>query len=493
MAFRWTLIMVFMLLWTWTVRGQQAPREPWLTIKPIRQRPQKALDGGGALRDHRGDTTYLILTGIDIKGNKKTKDAIILRELRLAPGDTLYADDETAFLEEKRQTLMNTSLFLTVHLYTTNSDAHHGELQVEVFERQYFLAIPTLSLADRNFNVWWVDEHHKLDRLNYGLKVYENNLTGKNDRLSLTVQHGYTRRYMIDYELPYFDKDLKQGLGIFVSYSHNREVNYRSDVNKQVYFKQDYFLKQEFSFGLNYTYKKAIRLKHKLSLTYNVFKVKDTVLRLNPGFFPNHHQTQKYLQFSYQFTYTGADVWAYPLRGINVQAGFDRLGFGLLGSVNETDLSAGVAKYWTFFPRTYGESEFRGRLHFPPRQPYFLLREMGYYENYLRGMEYFVLESDYFGILRNTLKREVLAFRAHTRLLPEQFATIPVHVYLKAYSDLGYSFARAPGTSRLNDKLLYTYGFGADIVTFYDAVLRVEYSFNQLGQKGLFLHFKSTF
>ena len=90
-------------------------------------------------------------------------------------------------------------------------------------------------------------------------------------------------------------------------------------------------------------------------------------------------------------------------------------------------------------------------------------------------------------------KREVLAFRAHTRLLPDQFATIPVHVYLKAYSDLGYSFSHSPGTSQLNDKLLYTYGFGMDIVTFYDALLRVEYSFNQLGQKGLFLHFKSTF
>jgi len=485
--------MILMLVWAFAAQGQKVHKEPWLTITPIREHPQKALAEREIPRDHRGDSSYLILTGIHIAGNKKTKDAIILRELRLTPGDTLYADDLTAFLEEKRQTLLNTSLFLTVNIYPEQPDAHRIQLNVEVFERQYFLAIPTLSLADRNFNVWWVDEHHKLDRLNYGLKVYENNLTGKNDRLSLTFQHGYTRQYMIDYELPYFDKNLKQGLGVFITYSHNREINFKSDFNKQVYFKQDYFLKQQFSFGFNYTYKKAIRLKHKLSLTYNMFKVKDTVLKLNPDFFPNTHLTQKYLELSYNFSYTGADVWAYPLRGFNVAAGLDRLGFGLLGDVNETELSADLAKYWTFFPKTYGESEVLGRIHWPRNQPYFLSREMGYYEAYLRGMEYFVLESDYFGIMRNTLKREVLAFRVHTRLLPQQFATIPVHIYLKAYNDLGYSFSHSPGTSQLNDKLLYTYGFGADIVTFYDALLRVEYSFNQLGQKGLFLHFKSTF
>lgn len=492
MAIRWIPVMILWLLLALAAEGQQV-RRPWLTLEPIREPPQRALTEESAHRDHRGDTSYLILTGIRILGNRKTKDAIILRELRLSPGDTLYGDDLNAFLEEKRQTLLNTSLFLTVHIYSEQSDAHHTALRVEVFERQYFLAIPTLSLADRNFNVWWVDEHHKLDRLNYGLKVYENNLTGKNDRLALTVQHGYTRQYMLDYELPYFDKDLKQGLGVFVTYSHNREINYASDFNKQVYLKQNYFLKQQFSFGLNYTYKKAIRLKHKLSLTYNVFKVKDTVLKLNPQFFPDNHLTQKYLELSYNFSYTGADVWAYPLRGFNITAEADRLGFGLLGKVNETELSTDLSKYWTFFPKTYGQTEFLGRLHLPQHQPYFLLREMGYYDNYLRGLEYFVEESDYFGIMRNTVKREVLAFSAHTRLLPEQFATIPVHVYLKAYNDLGYSYRHDAGTSRLNDKLLYTYGFGVDIVTFYDALLRVEYSFNQLGQKGLFLHFKSTF
>jgi hypothetical protein len=41
--------------------------------------------------------------------------------------------------------------------------------------------------------------------------------------------------------------------------------------------------------------------------------------------------------------------------------------------------------------------------------------------------------------------------------------------------------------------MMYTAGFGLDIVTFYDFVFRFDYSFNQLGENGLFLHFKNEF
>jgi hypothetical protein len=60
--------------------------------------------------------------------------------------------------------------------------------------------------------------------------------------------------------------------------------------------------------------------------------------------------------------------------------------------------------------------------------------------------------------------------------------------FLKGYGDLGYAYTPELGISRLNNKLLRTWGAGIDIVTFYDIVLRFEYSFNQLGDQGLFFH-----
>jgi hypothetical protein len=380
-----------------------------------------------------------------------------------------------------------------VNIYPVNTSDHQTDLNVEVLERQYFLALPLLSLADRNFNVWWVDHDHSLSRLNYGINVYQNNLTGKNDRLNLTLQHGYTRKYSLQYDLPYFNKAFTQGAGIFVSYSHTREVNYATASNKQIFLKQDNFLQQEFSFGLHYIYKKAIRLQHKVTLSYNNYKVDDTILKLNPHFFPNEDRSQKYLELSYNFTYTGTDIWAYPLHGFIIGATLTRRGFGLMSEVDETVLSFDFSKFFEFFPKTYGSTELIGNVHFPDHQPYFLLKGMGYDEHYLRGLEYFVIEGNHFSVFRNTIKREVLALRVHSRLLPKEFSTIPIRVYLKIYGDLGYNHSSHPGTSLLNNKLLYTYGLGMDIVTFYDAVLRVEYSINQLGEKGLFLHFKSTF
>ncbi len=483
-------LLLWLLLWS-TLASAQQPRKPWLTVTPIHEEPQSRRSH--ITEDHTGDTSWLMVRRVVIAGNRKTKESIILREMNIHPGDTLYGSTLEAFLEEKRQQLLNTSLFLTVNLFPVRSDPHVVDIHAEVFERQYFLAIPLLSLSDRNFNVWWVDQHHRLDRLNYGVKVYENNLTGNNDRLGLTLQHGYTRQYALRYQLPYFDKTLHQGLGVYVSYSHNREVNYASEHNKQVFLKQDRFLKQQFALGFNYTYKKAIRLVHTVSLSYNAFKVKDTVLELNPGFFPNGDLTQQYLELSYGFSYTGADIWAYPLQGYNVNAGITRRGFGVLGKVDETEINMRTAGYWKLAPRWYGVLDLAAKGHFPGHQPYFLLREMGYSDNYLRGLEYFVEEGDAFSILRSTLKREIFACRVHTRLLPKQFATIPIRLYAKVYGDLGYSHNPGPMRSVLSNKLLYTYGAGVDIVTFYDAILRVEYSLNQLHEKGLFLHFKSAF
>src|SRR5699024_6149848 len=118
----------------------------------------------------------------------------------------------------------------------------------------------------------------------------------------------------------------------------------------------------------------------------------------------------------------------------------------------------------------------------------------GFTGQYLRGLEYYVTEGDRFGILYNTLKQQVFAFRVHSRLLPNEFANIPIRMYFKIYGDLGYNHTSIPGNHySLANQLLYSYGMGLDIVTFYYAVLKIEYSINLLGEKGLFLHFQSAF
>jgi hypothetical protein len=79
-----------------------------------------------------------------------------------------------------------------------------------------------------------------------------------------------------------------------------------------------------------------------------------------------------------------------------------------------------------------------------------------------------------------------------------QFRHVPISIYLKTYADLGYVrnypyYEEQQFNTRLSDKLLFGTGFGADIVGFYDIVLRFEYSFNAEGEHGFFFHVKREF
>lgn len=485
------MMVIFICLQAW---GQQKQQDAFLSITPIKKPAGASATYKHTLDNHAGDTSYLIIRNISIYGNKRTRRAIVLRELNLYPGDTMYASTQDAFLEEKRQRLLNSSLFLTVNIYPVNRGLHHTDLNIEVLERQYFLILPLLSLADRNFNVWWVKHNHDLDRLNYGLTLYETNLTGNKDRLGASFTLGYTQQFTLSYDFPYFDKAYRQGFGISASFSRNRELNYAIDSNKQVFYNKDDFIKKTFNFTINYSYKKEIRLKHEVALSYNSYQVTDTVLKLNPDFFPNNNPSQRYLALNYHFSYIGTDIWAYPLHGYRIDASLSRKGFGLLGEVNETKFTVKASKYWQLFPNTYGATRFTGSVRLPKHQPYFLFEGMGYKGQYLRGLEYYVANGNYFGFLYNTLKKQVVAFRIHSRLLPKEFATIPIRMYFKIYGDIGYNHFSGPQHhSMFTNKFLYTYGLGLDIVTFYDAIFRIEYSINQLGEKGVFLHFESSF
>jgi len=147
---------------------------------------------------------------------------------------------------------------------------------------------------------------------------------------------------------------------------------------------------------------------------------------------------------------------------------------------------------WQIANKTFFGLQGYGVLKLPFDQPYINQRLFGYGDLYLRGLEKYVIDGVGAAMIRNTFRREMVRF-----ILPfihiKSHDQIPFRVYLKAYGDMGYSYNKTfPGNSLVN-RMLYTTGAGIDIVTLYDVVMRFEYSFNQLGQKGLFLHFKNEF
>jgi hypothetical protein len=70
---------------------------------------------------------------------------------------------------------------------------------------------------------------------------------------------------------------------------------------------------------------------------------------------------------------------------------------------------------------------------------------------------------------------------------------IPFRIYATVFGDGGYAYNADFKSNSLVNRMLYTTGFGVDVVTFYDLNFRLDYSFNQLGQNGLFLHIRNDF
>ena len=102
-------------------------------------------------------------------------------------------------------------------------------------------------------------------------------------------------------------------------------------------------------------------------------------------------------------------------------------------------------------------------------------------------------------MLCTELKKRLFSIEANLgRLMPlKQFRKVPVAAYFKVFYDQGYVQNNLPENSLtstnpiLSNRYIYSYGAGLDIVTYYDAVLRLEYSVNALNEGGFFINVKS--
>lgn len=81
--------------------------------------------------------------------------------------------------ETARRQLMNTTLFNSVIVAAKNIEGNKIDVSVEVKERWYLFPVPVFKPIDRNLNQWLVEQNASLDRVNYGIKLYYNNVSGK--------------------------------------------------------------------------------------------------------------------------------------------------------------------------------------------------------------------------------------------------------------------------------------------------------------------------
>lgn len=431
---------------------------------------------------------------INIFGNRHTKEYIIRREIQFKEGTYITLSSMNDELQKARQQVYNTNLFNEVKVDVIPIDSNLIDITIQLKERWYIFPIAKFQLVDRNINEWIKKYHANLDRVVYGVKFTHYNLTGRRDLLRLTFLNGFTRNYSFSYTQPISNKQLTNGFSIGAGYVENREFIYKiANDNKPLLFNNGKFSRKATYVTAGYNIRKNILDAHLFNFTYNHVQLTDSVTKepYNPNYFKAGVAAKNFIDLSYTYQYINANNAVYPLKGVIAAIKFLKRGFVFSGGVNMFFVEGNVNKYWDLHKNWYASVQLSGKITLPFDQPYINQRALGYNDINLRGLELYVVDGVAYSMMKSTIKRKLFTVNFPNPFKSKQYPIIPFTIFAKTYGDLGYTYNKAAYSTYLNNRLLYSGGFGIDILTLYDINLRLEYSFNQLNKNGLFLQAQS--
>ncbi len=441
------------------------------------------------------DTLPFIVGNIYITGNRITKNYIIERELSFKKGDSLSLPDLIQAFRKARERLINTHLFNDAVVYLKAFRGYVADIEIDVKERWYIFPLPYFRPVDRNLSVW--QEHdYSLSRVNYGLKYNHYNFTGRNDNLTAWLITGYSRQVELAYDMPYADRSLKHGFGFTAIYSAQKEVDALTTANQQYFIRADTipyagrYLFEQYSFSVRYYYRPALKTKHLVRFGISKITIDSALTVFNQHYFNNDKRQVFYPELSYVINYTDVDYVPYPLKGITVETGLLRRGIN--ADMNLWQMSFKNSLSWPIARKTYFTTQNQSILKLPFNQPFYNQQLMGYGDFYLRGLDRYVVDGEAGVVIHNTFMRELFDFSVPF-LHVSSHDRIPFRIFATTFADGGYAYNKNNTGNSLENRFLYTGGFGLDIISFYDFTFKLDYSFNQLGQKGLFLRIGNEF
>ena len=428
------------------------------------------------------------VANIRIVGNNRTKEFVIHRELTFSIGDKLsYLLIDTE-LEKSLLNLKNTSLFNFVTVNHHPVDDRYTEVLIVVTERWYVWPFPILEVADPNFNTWL--ETKNFARINWGSMIMNRNFRGRKEKLGFVFQLGYSKKVGCFYDVPYTKKYQNFGFGAYASYFQNYEVVYGTNRNKRLFTRPTGKSKEEWYNALYLKYRNKIFVSHQLIGIFQAVKVEDSIVINNNNYFGDGESRMKSLGLKYVFKDDHRDNASYPLKGYFLKAEFQHNGFNLFSNHSFTKLETEVKKFNKIGDNFYWASSIKGKFTFQEIQAYYFQNMLGY-SDFVRSYEYYVIDGKYALLMKSNLKYKVASPKKTILPLVRNPGISNFHYafYLNIFTDIGYVGDDYFNNNLLANNTMVGYGVGLDFVTYYDKVIRVEFSTNKLNEFGFFLHF----
>lgn len=426
---------------------------------------------------------------IQVEGNHRTKNYILLRELPYHVGDQINKDSLTILNTISQQQLFNTSLFLSVKVtptYPIKNDSAIVDIQIQVKERWYFLPRPYFKWVDRNFSQWWNEQNRSLDRVNYGINLSQNNATGNNDKLVLGLIGGYTQQNILRYQMPFIDKKLKYGIGAGWQNYNQKEINYTTEKDKQVFAKTNQVVRTGYRANVNLLYRPNLFERHSLQFGFGKETLSDSGFLIQPKFLASHKKEMNYADLTLSFTKIAFDYNAYPTNGNGTELmAFQRFS----KDASLTSIQFRKLKAHAFSKHNFIFFESNSIVKFLPNYNYLDSRLLGYGNLQMNGLEYYVVEGNAGTILKTSLHHSLGSITVKNPLTQKFLPEVKYDFWFRIFTNLGYVYSEHPlNTNKLSNTLIRTAGIGLDVISIYDFVLKIDYSVNQLGDKGVYLH-----
>lgn len=439
--------------------------------------------------------TSVCISDICIEGNTRTKSRVITNELPFKIGDYVTIGDLNKIIEESRNNLLNLSLFNFVNVFysVNNENTNSIIIHIKVEERWYYWPMVGVVFEDRNLSSWLKNRDWNRITVDAGVKIY--NIKGLNHTMTASYKYGFQRGVRFEYENVNLDKKGKHLIDFYLLYLSSKTIKFRTLFNTPSYFKDgENFMEKRFTFHAGYTYRAKINERHIFEYFSQHTTINDTVIKINRDYWGSPKTKNISSIFSYTYILDKRDNYQYPTKGFRLEGVALAELFHSLG-VKYGQLRADIAFYTPIYKRWNASINVNGAISAKNRDSYILDKALGYDKKGLRGYEYYTMDGQHFLTICPTLRYKILPTKIITlnflSFLPK-FNKIHFTVYAKGFFDMGYvRNNRNHFSNYMSNRFLYSGGGGIDIVTYYDTVISIDYSFNQFYKNGLYFNVRT--
>ena len=436
---------------------------------------------------------------INIIGNEKTRSWVIEKESDLHLGDTISINRIGNKLEDIKFKLCRLVNFSNVAVKYKIYFEDKCLVIIDMIVDENWLLFPSIiaEIADPNINIWWVDQRHSFKRINYGIKILHYNLTGRSDKLKIKFHTGYTDKYEISYDFPYFFNNKNFNLSLGLLYSSYKEIDVKTLANKFVFIQNDHdnlLIRREFN--LKYYYRDETNWTHSLEVRLYHNKIKESLARLYPEYFLASKYKFDKFKIDLNSIYSSFDIGIRPQRGFKfkttietIVAPFEKWNNYIFFSQEFINAKA-VNRKVSLLSRINCQ-ESLNRI----KPAYYIYRTLDNNRHIVPGYEYYILNGTDYVIVDQAIRIFILDYKkSFFKLLAKE-----PRIKIKSELDLRFNTTGAYfnepyyyKTNSLINKFIYSVTCGLDLTINNGIMLQMNYSLNHLAKGGFFVHLNSA-